>query len=176
VTSRAAFIVGCPGVGKTTLVENLLGPHPTQGVGRWTVGRDVCALGPYPHGGGADALPFARAVFGKAYAQLPLLASAVAILDGTRFSAVDAQMLAEARVRLAAVVLRAAPATIARRRGGRGSKPMDAVWLAQQVARAERLSDAIVQRGGRSVGVDAERPAHEVAREVRLLLGLRSSP
>jgi hypothetical protein len=138
-----AFILGCPGVGKTSLVRHLLGWPNVTTIGRWTVGATFCALGPYVGAtfDGADQLPKTRAVITHAFELLEreVPAHLVALLDGVRLGKADAEEL-RGRAHRVGIVLTAPVPVLQRRRTARGSKPMPVPWLEEQHERALRLA------------------------------------
>lgn len=148
-----AFVLGAPGVGKTTLVRHLLGAHQT--IGRWSCGARYCALGPYDGAAndGADRLPNTRPVLVRAFERLEhdVPQGLIALLDGVRFSGADAAWF-ERRARRVGVLLTASVATIHQRRARRRSPRMSDAWVTEQAGRAERLARDL----GRFTEIDTE--------------------
>lgn len=161
-----AFVLGCPGVGKTTLVRHLLGWPTVTTIGRWTVGATCCALGPYVGNtfDGADQLPLSRAVFAHAFEVLEreVPAHLVALLDGVRLGKADAEAL-RGKARRVGLVLTAPIATLQQRRVQRASKPMPVPWLEQQHERAMTLARQLDQ----VVVIDTSKAPASVVSQVR---------
>jgi len=85
------FIVGAPGVGKTTLVRRLLEPDSFFNVKpKWTIGLNglVCAAGHYTGGtfDGADTVPYNGFLPALQHWKEHLSDFKLTILDGDRFS------------------------------------------------------------------------------------------
>jgi ABC-type cobalamin/Fe3+-siderophores transport system ATPase subunit len=144
---RILFVLGCPGVGKTTLVRGLLGDAPALD-GDWTVllPERVTTAG-------------ALARLSEVHPQWSL-----AVLDGIRFFTHD---VATARQygEVLGVLLVAPRATISRRRLERGSRPASCLFLDRQTNRARAMAQAL----GASE-IDATMSKAEVLNRVRQTL------
>lgn len=160
MTKRALFIVGAPGVGKTSAVRLGLGADPfTVPKPRWTIGRDgaVWAAGHYlgqtfdgadtvPYNGAREALTFWER---KATARLT-------IFDGDRFSNEAAIAHVEAALGEANVLcvhLTAGGSVLDARRAARGSK-QNASWMAGRVTKASNVATRFQSLGRLALALD----------------------
>lgn len=85
------WVVGEPGVGKTTLVRGILGPledYKLIAKPKWTVGDEFCAAGHYTGGtfDGADTVPYNGVKPALALWKSMLSDRRLTIFDGDRFS------------------------------------------------------------------------------------------
>jgi hypothetical protein len=160
---HAVFVFGVPGVGKTSVVRELLG-SPKRLDGRWTLGPRCCALGLYQGAAedGPDGLPRSRAVVEAELLRgfpMPL-----ALFDGLRLTPSDVALV---RCKTTGIFLRAQRSTLRARRSARGSVDVSSVWWTQQETRAQRMALA-----SRARDVDAEGPLAAVVQRVRAALEL----
>ncbi len=172
------YLVGPPGVGKTTLVRSLLG-LPASGelpLGgyystnpKWTVLADACAAGIYDGGlfDGADTIPAPRY-----QAALDFWASTLAphkkltVLDGDRFSHAKALAFLAERARVIVAHLTAPEEVHAARRAARGTK-QDPSWVKGRVTKAANFV-ALAQKAGHPVAtLDATRPTKDLTTALR---------
>ena len=165
--SIVVFVVGAPGVGKTTLVRELLEPNRALIESpKWTVGPTVCAAGHYVGGkfDGADTVPYNGVQTALQFWEQRLASRRVTILDGDRFSFAGArEFFAERGVRDTCLYLDAASGTIQARREQRGTA-QNATWVKGRVSKAANFATGFVE--DRLLRLDAARPAKELATEV----------
>jgi len=164
--SIVVFIVGAPGVGKTTLVRELLEPNSALIASpKWTVGPTVCAAGHYVGGkfDGADTVPYNGVQTALLFWEQRLASRSVTILDGDRFSFSGArEFFAERGARDTCIYLDTAPETIQARRQQRGTT-QNATWVKGRVSKALNFATGFAE--DRLLRLDAARPAKELATE-----------
>lgn len=166
------FVVGAPGVGKTTLVRALLGleggdlpeggylvPKP-----KWTVLPSAAAAGHYTGEtfDGGDTVPYTGAQDALAYWRAHLAARALTVFDGDRFS--NAGVLTWLRDHghaPRALWLTAPSETLDTRRAARGSH-QNAAWMKGRATKAERFAGMLP-----ACALDAGRPLEQLVREAR---------
>jgi hypothetical protein len=146
-----AFIVGPPGVGKTTLVRSLLGMQgPALPFGgyltdrpKWTVCEKICAAGHYigePFDG-ADTVPYNGVNEALAYWDAALSRHPVTIFDGDRFSYEKVMLWARARSHVCVISLTLDDPTLVSRRASRGSM-QNPSWMVGRATKARRFAEA----------------------------------
>lgn len=172
------YVLGAPGVGKTTLVRELLGTNRSLiAKPKWTLGPGVAAAGHYtgqtfdggdtvPYSGARECLEYWSANLLPALRATP---SSLTILDGDRFSTGPSlEYLRATGEPIVGVHLTADEATLESRRAARGSN-QNATWLKGRVTKAGNFAVAIA-----AVGFDAgRRPTQELVVLVRGVLAAR---
>lgn len=172
------FVVGPPGVCKTTLVRRLLGPleglelHPKP---KWTVRPgELCAAGHYTGGtfDGADTVPYngveaALEYWGTILRDLPLT-----IFDGDRFSHPKALAVVLSTMQARVVHLTAPPEILAERRARRGSN-QNAAWMAGRATKAKRFAQEL---GLMRLEVSAESSLEMLEGAVKEFAGMPGNP
>src|SRR5690242_8502091 len=156
MTKTILWVVGEPGVGKTTLVRGLLGPVVARiPKPKWTYGSGVACAGSFTGGAfdGADTVPYNGAaealVFWREAIKEPLT-----IFDGDRFSNTKAVELFAAHRRLC-VLLAAPEEVVAARRAARGTE-QNASWVLGRKTKSRRFharfpaEDRLVLEAGQS--------------------------
>lgn len=147
---RAVFVVGAPGVGKTTVVRALLEPHESitrflVEKPKWTVCKDIVAAGHYTGGtfDGADTVPYGGVEEAlKFWDQEFKTTKRVTILDGDRFSHDKVvQWFQKRACPIVVVYFTAADKVLAKRRAKRGSN-QNATWLKGRVTKSRNFYDA----------------------------------
>lgn len=176
-TPLALFVVGAPGIGKTTLVRALmarLDPRETRYLvyPKWTVAPGVFAAAGHYDGGtfdGADTVPY-----NGVEAALDFWSNQLAddcpltILDGDRFShegvvryfdrsSVRGQYRNGPDVGVAIALLSAPDSLCQARRDARGSK-QNASWVAGRVTKARRFAEGFASPASPTIKVDASLP------------------
>lgn len=175
----ALFVVGAPGVGKTTFVRALLGmpksivalnPKP-----KWTTTGGICAAGHYTGGtfDGADMVPYNGAADALAFWEENLARQySLSVFDGDRFSNEKALLRIAERVKCASVLLTADEDTLIRHREARGSN-QNASWMRGRATKAERFNESVKLH--RRIGIEGYEPADLVVR-VRQEFGITAAP
>ena len=145
----ALWVVGEPGLGKTTLVRKLLEPERSWGLylnekPKWTISGRVCAAGWYSNQkfDGADTVPYNGVDPAISYWAKHLEPKAdLTIFDGDRFShfgAVDRIALAVPRV---AVAFLEAPGRVGRTRRLQRGSTQSLAWIKGRITKARRFYD-----------------------------------
>ena len=169
------WIVGEPGLGKTTLVRRILGEELTfNEKPKWSFGREgrVSAAGWYSGGtfDGADTVPYNAVNEALSYWTSDVLPkSPLTVLDGDRFSIEPAWRFFrdhEAKPRTATVLL-AAPSEIgAARRAARSTTVQNATWVRGRVTKAR----GFFERNPDAIELDATRSPEEVFASLKAFL------
>lgn len=155
---RALFLVGAPGVGKTTQIRLLLQPEQLFlcmiSKPKWTHTQNICAAGHYagqtfdgadtvPYNGVQEALDYWARNFKKRMR--------LTIFDGDRFSHAGAvEFVKKHDVDVRVVLLTATANNLDARRKSRGSN-QNATWLKGRETKAENFAENF---GGRVVNTD----------------------
>lgn len=158
------FVVGAPGVGKTTLVRELLGKNPYDGEiayepflvskPKWSIYRSkagdhlACAAGHYTGGtfDGADTVPYNGVKEALEYWNSSLFLTPLTVFDGDRFSHQGVLNFFNKEVgglRVRAVHLEAPEEVLVERRKVRGSN-QNASWMKGRVTKAERFAHGLI--------------------------------
>lgn len=140
---QAVWIVGEPGVGKTTLVRALLGRDPSLvPKPKWTIGKNgaVCAAGHYTGGtfDGADTIPYNGVSDVLGYWEANLRETPLTLFDGDRTSNAGVAERVSASAIVGCVYLTAAPDVVAARRAARGSR-QNASWVKGRATKSARF-------------------------------------
>ncbi len=175
------WIVGEPGIGKTTLARAILGPLDALALvpkPKWTLARDgrLVAAGHYSGEtfDGADMVPYNGAVEAIAYWARHLAPKAeVTLLDGDRFSHAGAKAAFGAvpgGARLVCLHILGPAALAAERRAARGSD-QNASWLKGRVTKAQRFADSFPTEARWHASAH-DTPEGALANGLRAFLGL----
>lgn len=175
------FVFGVPGVGKSTLVRELLGRTTTEHVTSWTIGEDFAALGRYTgrRYDGTDSLPpreeFFRASF---HAMNRVVGDRAVLLEGVRFSDLGGELVRVAIEYagdrpLVALDLCALTSTVHRRRRERRSPVVSDAWIERERGRCEAAIETVRNAGGAHVVVATEQPLAVCVEQARRVAGDR---
>jgi len=141
------FLVGAPGVGKTTLARQLIGPDaylvPKP---KWTVGK-IVAAGHYNGGtfDGADTVPYNGVEDCLRFWEQQLEGKDT-LFDGDRFSHEKVVKWAREKTLLVkCIYLHALPDTLAARRKQRGSNQNE-TWLKGRMTKAANFQNLFASR------------------------------
>jgi len=157
MTHVAIFVVGPPGVGKTSAMRSLMSLYPTQkafttfthpedGRVKWTFSDPLCFAGHYGVGtfDGADTVPNDGWIPNLEYWEKKILPDPVykfTVFDGDRFSHANAQKFLEDRgVKVLCAHLTASDEVMDARRAERGSD-QNPTWLKGRVSKARKFAD-----------------------------------
>lgn len=175
-TSVVVFLVGAPGVGKTTIARELINRHgpilETIARPKWTVCRDLALAGHYlgePHDGG-DTIPYTGARLALVYWEQHLARRvSLTVLDGARFATKPslAWVRERARVVVAHVVLHETEAEVRRLIRSEEARVdvQDPTWVRGATTAARNFA----AHAG-AVEVRAEYGAREAADEISALV------
>lgn len=141
----AVYILGAPGVGKTTLVREFLAGDALTFVEKpkWTIGLDYAAAGHYKDTtfDGGDTVPYTGALEALQYWELHLQHLPFVIFDGDRFSTKPSLAYVQRVARVIGFHLRADEA-LAARRAARGSNQNE-TWMRGRVTKARNFATLI---------------------------------
>jgi len=154
---RVLFLVGPPGVGKTSVARRLIGPDPILiPKPKWTISQNgrVTAAGHYTGAtfDGSDTVPYNAAAQALDY-WIRHSKAEFTIFDGDRFSNQNAIITVEAAIgpdNVSCLYLGADPASLAERRAKRGSN-QNVSWMAGRATKSANVAERF--RGlGRLIG------------------------
>jgi hypothetical protein len=176
--SVVLFVLGEPGIGKTSLARRLLQPDSyLVAKPKWTVGETVCAAGHYTGDtfDGADTVPYNGVADALRYWDAHLRSHALTMLDGDRFSHEGALAHFRPAALIRGVYL-SAPAEIAvARRAARGSN-QNATWLKGRQTKAANFAMRMHDAGYPVLRLDARASTLELEIEVRRMLAAALRP
>ncbi len=169
------WVLGEPGIGKTTMVRALFGDAPLRFVEspKWTLAGDRIALAGHYKGttfDGGDTVPYNAAEAAQEYWRDELSSFQLTILDGDRFSHEGSKSLFEAHALGLAVLLEAPLEVAAGRRKSRGSNQSES-WISGRRTKSRRFFDSF--HANRGLKLDGTLPTKDLAKAVEnfILLG-----
>lgn len=165
---KALWLVGPPGIGKTSAVRELLGPWTSiVEKPKWTIGNYVCAAGHYTgnHFDGADRVPYNGARDCLLYWERCLLTNEdwFTVFDGDRFSTRPSLEFVTARCSVYCVHLSLETGVLEARRGVSRAHQNKA-WQRGRETKARRFFDGFP---GKRLEIVAERTPKTLALEMR---------
>ena len=172
------FVVGAPGVGKTTALAALLDPFTTSLVPRpkWTISPPVALVGHYGSGdfSGGDTVPYNGAAIALDHWFRHLRHDPdirASVFDGDRFSSVGLLRRMQGQgLDPACLLLTASDATLADRRHARGSK-QNPSWMKGRATKAHNFSQLFDATRRHQVNTDDLTP-DQVTTQITSMLGL----
>lgn len=178
MSNKVLFIVGAPGVGKTSLVREFLDPfnmylHPKP---KWTVAPDLVCAGHYGGGtfDGADTVPYNGVAEALQFWKASLCTMPLTIFDGDRFShgrALDFFKEKSPQTDIFCVHLTGSEDTLKAHREERGSN-QNPSWMAGRATKARNFAK-LVENYGKTVDIEVDnKSAAQIASEVRTFLGV----
>jgi hypothetical protein len=139
----ALFVVGPPGVGKTTLIRRFVEPGSALiSAPKWTIGARVCAAGHYTGAkfDGADTVPYNGVMTALAFWEERLQDRALTIFDGDRFSYAGVRaFFRERNVPQLCIHLDAPANVLVARRAARGSNQNE-TWIKGRASKASKFA------------------------------------
>lgn len=143
----ALFVVGAPGVGKTSALKELLGAeYDLNESPKWTLGKDVALVGHYGKGtfDGGDTVPYDGAEDCFNYWKQNILSDKkykLSVWDGDRFSTSKIfTALRDEGIPLRCVHFTASPENLKARRDNRGSDQNE-IWMKGRETKASRFAE-----------------------------------
>lgn len=156
MTHVAIFVVGSPGVGKTSALRTLL-PfyHTLNPAPKWTLAAPVAMVGHYGAGtfDGGDTVPYNGARAAVRYWQQFIVKNQRyewSVFDGDRFSTANVREAVEATpgVRVVCVHLTCNEEALAARRSNRNNTQNES-WMVGRATKALRFAESFGQRSVR---------------------------
>lgn len=163
------WVVGEPGVGKSSLVRGLMEPGMTTvPKPKWTVGSEVVAVGHYTGANfdGGDTVPYNGAEECLAYWQANLRDKRLTLFDGDRFSNATAVAFFRALAappRMVCAYLSAPAEVVLARRRARSTEVQNEQWVRGRATKARNFSEGFLD----VVALDATRPTEQLLEELR---------
>jgi hypothetical protein len=165
----ALWVVGEPGVGKTTLVREVLGRAGAErhliARPKWTTVGGLVAAGHYTGAAfdGADTVPYngARAAL-DFWKQMLLNKATGTIFDGDRFSNVAVREYIGDKAIQRCILMTGSPGFVQSRRDARGSK-QDPTWLRGRATKALRFFQAFPVESRVMLDLEKTPPVEAVA-------------
>ncbi len=140
------YLLGAPGVGKTSIVRHLLPNHTIIESPKWTTSGKICAAGHYTGKvfDGADRIPYTQGLPALEYWYHNLRGTMdLTLLDGARLATKPClEYLRASGVPIRGVLLTASPEILAERRLARGSD-QDPKWMLAAATRASNFAAKI---------------------------------
>ena len=161
----AIFILGAPGIGKTTLVREFLAGEQLTFVEKpkWTLASDFCAAGHYKGTtfDGGDTVPYTGAADALEYWSANLLHLPYVIFDGDRFSTRPSLEIVSEHAQVIGFHLHADDNLLDDRREERMSNQNE-TWMRGRVTKARNFATVI-----QAHDLDASATPGELAEMVR---------